>query len=444
MPARTSSDSEIARRGRLVLLLVAAVLALLLTAAGCVGQTTPEASGQLATDGFEAPGAQGSRYLPVSYSSAAGSGLQAEDLDPEDIVAAHEQVLIRLYQDLLPSVVHVRATQQPGTPDHPPVIPGHPDVSPDDYPWDYLVQGEGSGFVWDREGHVVTNNHLVENADRVTIVFSDREEVAAQVVGLDPSSDLAVLKLDEDKEEARPVTLGDSDALQVGQMAVAIGDPFGQHFSMTTGIISAVGRTISGDGVVFSMPGVIQTDASVNPGNSGGPLLDRRGRVIGVNTQIMTRSGFNSGVGFAVPIALVKRVVPALIDEGEYAYSWLGITGATLSPDTAEQMDLPRDTGGALILQVSPDSPADRAGLRPSEDHYTVDRVSYPLGGDVIVGIDGSPIRFMDDLLAFFVGETSPGDRVHLEVIREDGERVTLEVTLGERPRRAGQAPALP
>lgn len=432
MPAWTISETG--WRGRLMLLLGAVALALIL-AAGCAGQASP---GQPAPDGLDSPEAQGPPYLPVSYRSAAGSELRVEDLDPEDIVAAHEQVLVRLYQDLLPSVVHIRASGRAGMAGHPPVIPGHPDVFPEDFPWGRLVRGEGSGFVWDREGHVVTNNHLVEGADRITVVFSDRDEVEAQVVGLDPGSDLAVLKLDEAKVDARPVRLGDSGALQVGQMAVAIGDPFGQNFSMTTGIISAVGRTISGDGGVFSIPGVIQTDASVNPGNSGGPLLDRRGRVIGVNTQIMTLSGVNSGVGFAVPIDIAKRVVPALIDEGEYEYSWLGITGATLSPDIAERMDLPRGSGGALILRVSPDSPADRAGLRASEDRYTVDGDSYPLGGDVIVGIDGSPVRFMDDLLAFFVRETSPGDQVQLEVMREGGERVTLEATLGQRPRRDG------
>jgi 2-alkenal reductase len=279
---------------------------------------------------------------------------------------------------------------------------------------------------------------VVEGADRVTVVFADRAEVEARVIGADPDSDLAVLELVEPKDNAVPVALGNSDVLRVGQMAVAIGNPFGQEFTMTTGIVSGLGRTIRSGSSRFSIPEVVQTDAPINPGNSGGPLLDRHGRVIGVNTQILSRSGVNSGVGFSVPINTAKRVIPALIEDGRYEYSWLGITGATLRSVVAERMDLPRDTQGALVIEVSEDSPAGRAGLRGSDGSFTLDGVEYPTGGDVIVAITGVPVRDMDDLIAYLVSKTRPGDTVPMEVMREGQERETLEVTLGKRPN-AGQ-----
>ena len=217
-------------------------------------------------------------------------------------------------------------------------------------------------------------------------------------------------------------------------MAVAIGNPFGQQFTMTSGIISALGRTISSSNSVFSIPEVIQTDAPINPGNSGGPLLDRSGQVIGINTQIISRSGVSSGVGFSVPINIAKRVLPALIDDGHYDYSWLGITGSSLRPEIAAHMDLPRNTGGALIIQVSGDSPAEKAGLEGSDETFTIDGAEFPSGGDVIVGIDGTTITQMGDLIAYLVSNTQPGDHVVMQVIRGDQGRIELNVTLGKRP----------
>ena len=248
-----------------------------------------------------------------------------------------------------------------------------------------------------------------------------------------PDSDLAVLELSKRKIDAPPVVLGDSATLKVGQVAVAIGNPFGQEFTMTSGIVSALGRTIRSDSGPFSIPEVIQSDVPINPGNSGGPLLDRQGRVIGVNTRIISLSGVSSGVGFSVPINTAKRVIPALIEDGRYEYSWLGITGSTLRPAVAEQMDLPRDTGGALLIQVSNDSPADRAGLRGGNGTFIQDGVEYSVGGDIIVAVDGSAVRDMNDLIAYLVVETRPGDKVILEVIRNGKKREELEVTLGKR-----------
>ena len=369
-----------------------------------------------------------SGYLDEGFTSTA-------EIDADAVVAAHEAVLIRLYEDLLPSVVHIRVSQQVSVGQSIPRLPRIPGVPLPDLPEEFFQQGEGSGFVWDDEGHVVTNNHVILGADRVTVVFADRTELEAQVIGTDPDSDLAVLELDEPKDDARPVKLGDSDALKVGQMVVAIGNPFGQEFSMSTGIVSALGRTIRGSHSPFSIPEVIQTDAPINPGHSGGPLLDRHGRVIGVNTQIISRSGVSSGVGFSVPVNTAKQVIPALIKDGRYEYPWLGITGSTLRPEAAEQMDLARDTRGALLIQVSGDSPADLAGLRGSDGNFTFRGVELPVGGDVIVAIDAAPVRDMDDLITYLVSKTRPGDKVTLQVIRNGGSREILEVTLGKRPK---------
>ena len=371
--------------------------------------------------------------VPSSTSGANGLTTSIEGLDADTIVAAQEAVLIRLYETLLPSVVHIRVSQRivSGQTVPLPDLPGQPFP---DFPQDFFQQGEGSGFVWDTEGHIVTNNHVIQGADRVTVVFADRTELEAEVIGTDPDSDLAVLELSEPKSDARPVVLGDSDTLKVGQMAVAIGNPFGQEFTMTTGIVSALGRTIRSGNSPFSIPEVIQADTPINPGNSGGPLLDRHGRVIGVNTQIISRSGVSSGIGFSVPINTAKRVIPALIEEGRYEYSWLGITGSNLRASVAEQMDLPRDTGGALVIQVSGDSPADRAGLRGGDSTFTFDGVEFLVGGDVIVAIDGTTVSEMDDLIAYLVSNTRPGDKVILEIIRDGQKREELEVTLGKRP----------
>ena len=411
----------ISRRSGLVLI-TALVFGSLLAACGGSEPTLAPTTAPVSADS-----------LAPSTSGANGLTQAIEDLDADTIVAAHEAVLVRLYENLLPSVVHIRISQrialgQSDTP--PPSIPGVPLPN---VPEDFFQRGDGSGFVWDEEGHIVTNNHVIQGADRVTVVFADRTEWDAKVIGTDPDSDLAVLELSKRKIDAPPVVLGDSATLKVGQVAVAIGNPFGQEFTMTSGIVSALGRTIRSDSGPFSIPEVIQSDVPINPGNSGGPLLDRQGRVIGVNTRIISLSGVSSGVGFSVPINTAKRVIPALIEDGRYEYSWLGITGSTLRPAVAEQMDLPRDTGGALLIQVSNDSPADRAGLRGGNGTFIQDGVEYSVGGDIIVAVDGSAVRDMNDLIAYLVVETRPGDKVILEVIRNGKKREELEVTLGKR-----------
>ncbi|MDA0265046.1 MAG: trypsin-like peptidase domain-containing protein [Chloroflexi bacterium] len=362
--------------------------------------------------------------------SAGGTESEAapvlQRLTADEIVAAQETVMARIYQTALPAVVNIQVIQglegNEGT---------GPFVNP---PEDFLQRGEGSGFVWDDKGRIVTNQHVVEGAETVTVVFADRTQVLAKVLGGDVDSDLAVLELQEPIKGLAPIELGDSGEVQVGQLAIAIGAPFGQTFTMTSGIVSAVGRTMRSGSSQFTVPEVIQTDAPINPGNSGGPLLDRRGRVVGINTQILSRSGGNAGVGLAVPINIAKKVVPALIADGKYEYSWLGISGAPVSPDVAQLMELPKGTQGALVISVSDDSPAFEAGLTGSDRTETVNGIRYALGGDTITGINGSKIRDMTDLIVYLTNNTRPGDEVMLEVIHQDGSTDELPVVLGTRP----------
>ena len=367
---------------------------------------------------------------------------QFNGLDAQAIVAAQEQVVVGIYDRLLPSVVEIRATTEVRQSGSSPRLPDLPDLPfdglPDipDGPDGLFQRSGGSGFVWDDQGRIVTNHHVVDGADRITVIFADGTELKAEVLGSDPDSDLAVLQVKIPEGSVLPnVDLADSGAVKVGQLAVAIGNPFGQEFTITSGIVSAVGRTIRSGNSQFSIPEVIQTDAPINPGNSGGPLLDRQGRVIGVNTQIISRSGANSGIGFAVPINTAKRVVPALIEHGHYEYAWLGISGTTLTPDVAEMMDLPRDTRGALVIDVNVDGPAEKYGLQGSDRSQRLEGVEYRLGGDIIVAIDDAAIQNIDDLIVYLVDNSRPDDETVLEVIRGEGGREKIKVKLAQRPR---------
>ena len=266
----------------------------------------------------------------------------------------------------------------------------------------------------------------------MTVVFADSTEAKGTVVGSDPYSDLAVIKLEDGDWDLQPATLGDSDALRVGQLAVAIGAPFGQEFTMTSGIVSALGRNITGQ-AQFSIPEVIQTDSAINPGNSGGPLLDRLGQVIGINTQIISNTGNFSGVGMAVPVNIAKRVVPPLIDDGEFNYPWLGVRIATVDAAYTEGLELPEGARGALIVSIVEDSPAYKAGLRESESTIEIDGVEFPAGGDVITAIGPHEVTGSSELIAHLTYHNSPGDTVIFTVLR-DGMLKEIEVTLGKRP----------
>jgi len=302
-------------------------------------------------------------------------------------------------------------------------------------------QGQGSGFVWDTEGHIVTNAHVLQGAREVLVTFADGVSLPAEMIGEDPDSDLAVLKVDADSHELRPVELGDVDEVEVGDRAIAIGNPFALQGTLTQGIISAKGRSIPALTHYF-IPEALQTDAAINPGNSGGPLLDAEGRVIGVNAQIQTGSPFiraNAGIGFAIPVNIARRVVPALIEEGHYDHPYLGITGLHYSPALWEALGLDPQQRGAYVTAVVPGGPSDKAGIREGT-RQTGESLPGPegpeplyAGGDLIIAIGDRPVKDFDDLLVYLFRNASAGDVVDLVVLR-DGQESVIPVKLGIRP----------
>jgi 2-alkenal reductase len=346
-------------------------------------------------------------------------------LESVDILATFEQALINVYQTTLPSVVDIEVTQR---------VPLGTSNRFGGGSGDLFRQGQGSGFVWDDQGHIVTNYHVVEDADTVKVIFYDESSTGAEVIGTDPDADLAVLKVNLPASELRPLVLGDSDDLKVGQLTLAIGNPYGQDFTMTSGIVSAVGRTIPSGNSSFSIPEVIQTDAAINPGNSGGPLLNRRGEVIGINAMIISESGSSDGVGFAVPINIAKQVLPTLIAGEDYEYAWLGISGASITGEVAQAMNLPAGAQGVLVISVAQSGPAAEAGLRSSREVLTVAGREYPYGGDIITAIQGVAVTDMGDLITYLVENTRPGDQVTFDLLRSGGERGDVSVILGARP----------
>ena len=356
-------------------------------------------------------------------------------------ILAEEQAFISLYERVNPSVVNIRVVLKEGaglgtTPEFD--IPGFPQSPTPEAPQG-LLQAQGSGFVFDTLGHIVTNNHVVAAADKIVVTFSDGSEAAATLVGADPDSDLAVIKVDVDASQLKPVSLGDSDQLKVGQIVIAIGNPFGLEGSMTTGIVSGLGRLLPAGGQTpngqsYSIPDMVQTDASINPGNSGGPLLDIQGNVIGVNTAIESPVRANSGVGYAVPADIVGKVVPALIQNGQVEHPYLGIAGGTLSADIARAMNLDSGQRGVLVSEVTTGGPAAKAGLRGSSTETTIDGLPVNIGGDVIVGIDDRTVQEFDDLLGYIVRQANVGQTVTLHILR-DGQPQDVNVTLEARPK---------
>ncbi len=318
-----------------------------------------------------------------------------------------EQLIIDIYANVSPAVVCITAEQHFGA-------------------------CIGSGFIIDKEGHVVTNNHVAEAAEGPLVNLADERTVPATVLGGDPGSDLAVLKIDVPPEDLTPVELGDSSELRVGQRAIAIGNPFGLERTVTTGVISSLSRTLPRDDSAFQIAQVLQTDAAINPGNSGGPLLDSQGRVIGVNTAIRSVSGVNSGVGFSIPVNIVKRVVPELIAHGRYRHTWLGVRGQTISPEVVEAMELPVQIG-VLLFVIEPGGPAFKAGLQGGDHEVSVAGIPMREGGDIIIAINDVTVNGFDDLINYLASDTSVGETVSLTVIR-DGTEIRVDVTLEERP----------
>jgi S1-C subfamily serine protease len=307
-----------------------------------------------------------------------------------------------------------------------------------------LLQGggaaQGSGFVVSDAGEIVTNAHVVtdgsagggsiEEAKEVYVQFADRNQVAAEIVGFDPHADIALLKVDPEGLDLRPLELATNEEIEVGQPVAAIGSPFGEDRSLSVGVVSATNRSIQSL-TQFQIDGAIQTDASINPGNSGGPLLDAEGRVIGVDQQINTTSGGNEGVGFAVPVALVARSIDQLRANGTVKYAYIGVTTQSLYPQLADRLGLESDTG-ALVTEVRDESPAADAGLEAGKQEIQFQGLRASTGGDVIVAVDGDEIVGETDLPRL-IAQHSPGDTVTVEVIR-DGESRSLDVKLGERP----------
>jgi S1-C subfamily serine protease len=297
----------------------------------------------------------------------------------------------------------------------------------------YPEEGSGSGFLWDSSGHIVTNYHVVEGAQRIEVSFGGDLTMPATVVGSDPINDLAVIKVDTVPEGVQPLEVGSSADLRVGQTALAIGNPFGQfERTMTVGIISALNRTIQTDTAVLR--GVIQTDAAINRGNSGGPLLDSSGRLIGVNTAIYSPTGTSAGVGLAIPVDKVRRVVPVLIRDGRYPHPWLGVEelGYEITPALARALNLPVEHG-LLVARLYQDSPADRAGVRGARREVILGNRRFLVGGDIIVAINGVPMTTWEDLNAYLEEQTEVGQRITLTVIR-DGQELSLQATLQDMP----------
>jgi serine protease Do len=352
------------------------------------------------------------RQLAAVDSLSSTSSIQPVKLQQQTDfqVEASQEVLAQLYQTILPSIVNIQVTT---------LSTAANGFSLPDVP----AEGQGSGWVWDDTGHIVTNNHVVEDAESITVYFSNGQWTDAELVAADPQADLAVIKVTPPADfPLQPLPLA-ADVPPVGYTSLAFGSPFGLSGTMTRGIISAVGRSFSvgsltDSGATYSLPEVIQTDAAINPGNSGGPLLNLNGEVIGVNFAIRSEVRANSGVGFAIPVSVVRRVVPSLIEQGFFSYPYLGIAGGTITPNVAEQQELPDGLLGVFVSQIA-GTPARNAGVEV---------------GDVILGIDDIEVRSFEDLIGYLITSTQPGQEVQLRVYR-DGEEQLLSLTVGERPR---------
>jgi S1-C subfamily serine protease len=290
----------------------------------------------------------------------------------------------------------------------------------------------GSGFVFDLFGNIITNAHVIDNADNITVTFLDGSQYNASIVGMDKFTDIAVINVEEKPDYLHPLEIGDSSALKVGEPVAAIGNPFGLSGSMTSGIVSQIGRLLPSHDTGFSIPNVIQTDAAINPGNSGGPLLNMNGKVMGINTAIQSGTGQSAGIGFAVPSNTISKVVPVLITEGKYSHPWIGISGQDINPDLAKIRNLDHSKG-FLIVTVIPDSPAEMAGLKGVSEIEKIDNKEYPKDGDIIISVDGKEVRKISDILIHLQEEKSVGDEMILGIIR-NGEQMDIILTLIVRP----------
>ena len=332
-----------------------------------------------------------------------------------------EAQIIAIYEAVSPSVVNVTSRG---------------------YTYDFFMrpipqEEGGSGFVYDEEGHIITNYHVIENAEELLVTLANGQAYEATVIGVDPANDLALIDIDASESLPEPAVLGDSDELRVGQFVVAIGNPYGLEQTLTIGVISALGRVIQSPEDDRFIGEVIQTDAAINPGNSGGPLLDLKGHVIGVNSQIISPNRSSSGIGFAVSANTVQRVVPELISRGYYPHPWLGTHMLSLSPALARvfreaEMEVPVDAG-LLVLEAVSGAPADEAGIHGGSRLMRIGRYEVPIDGDIITAINGTPINSIEELTVYLETKTVVGDTVEVTIIR-DGQEQRIPVILGESP----------
>jgi serine protease Do len=355
-------------------------------------------------------------------------------------IAAIEGTLENIYATINPSVVNIQVrTKASGSSTQLPQLPFDFQFPNDSNPSAPQMQtGLGSGFIWDTQGHIITNNHVVDGAEEIMVTFSDGRMFSAKIVGADPDADLAVILINAPAEELQPLVLGDSEQVKVGQLAVAIGNPFGLSGTMTVGFISALDRSLDVDpqtvgGATYTIPDVIQTDAPINPGNSGGVLVNDQGQVIGVTAAIESPVRGNAGIGFVIPSNIVQRVVPELIQNGKFEHTWLGISGTTLTPLAANAMKLDEDQRGILVIDVTPGSPAEKAGLSGSDSQVEIDGSPTHIGGDVVISVDGEKLTRFDDLVSFLFQKGSVGQEISLTILRNGKEQI-IKVALAARP----------
>jgi len=393
--------------------LFGAITLLVVLSLGCGLSTTPTAT--------PVPPLPMATVVPLSPTATTEPGPVPPLQDEAGAANALEEQVIAVYETVGLSVVNITNRS----------------VAYDAFMQPVPQEGSGSGFVYDTEGHIVTNFHVIEGADLLLVTLADGQEYEAVLVGQDPTNDLAVIRIEAGDALPRPVLLADSDQVRVGQFVAAIGNPFGLEQTLTVGVISALGRIIQSPEEDRFIGEAIQTDAAINPGNSGGPLLDLQGRVIGVNSQIISPSRANAGIGFAVSSNTVRRVAPDLIARGYYPHPWLGISSYPLSARSAEAfrqagMDVPVERG-LLVLEAVSGGPAAQAGVLGGDRIVRFGRVSFPLDGDILTAIDEQVLQTGRDLTMYLDTRAEIGQKVQLTIIR-DGQEMRLEATLGERP----------
>ncbi|HXX59293.1 MAG TPA: trypsin-like peptidase domain-containing protein [Dehalococcoidales bacterium] len=389
------------------LLIISVLITVFIALAGCSAQKTT-------TSTVTASGTTTS----ASTATTTSTSVVTTVVSSPDAVANIETTLESIFNRVNPSVVLIQVNIPPSV-----ASPGGAAL--------------GSGFVWDTQGNIVTNDHVVNGATGITVTLYDGTTVNATMVGEDADSDLAVIKVDTNGLQLQPVTLADSTTVKVGQWAIAIGNPYGLENTLTAGFVSGIGRLVPANsnaiGPTYSIPDIIQTDAAINPGNSGGVLLDKTGAVIGVTQSIESASGSSSGVGFAIPSAIVQQVVPALITGGHYDHPYLGISVASVTPDIAGAMNLPASQRGALVIAVSSGGPADKAGIKAGNQSLTVGGNQINVGGDIIIAFNGQIVKSSDNLISDLAAGEKVGQNATLTVLR-GGQQIQVQVTIGARP----------